>query len=43
VLGAACGAGGYAWLGLASLVLPAAICIALALRFARRPIAEAAG
>jgi uncharacterized membrane protein YoaK (UPF0700 family) len=34
-VGAACGAIGYAWLGLASLVLPAVLCFALALRFAR--------
>jgi uncharacterized membrane protein YoaK (UPF0700 family) len=34
--GAACGAAGYAWLQLTALVLPAALCIALAIRFARR-------
>lgn len=35
-LGAACGAAGYAWTGLASLALPAALCFVLALRFGRR-------
>jgi len=36
VAGAACGAGGYAWAGLVALVLPAALCVALGIRFAQR-------
>jgi len=36
VVGAACGAGGYAWLRMWSLCLPAALCLLLAARFARR-------
>ena len=36
VVGAACGAGGYAWIRMWSLCVPAALCILLAVRFARR-------
>jgi uncharacterized membrane protein YoaK (UPF0700 family) len=35
-VGAACGAAGYAWLRMWSLIVPAILCAALAARFARR-------
>jgi uncharacterized membrane protein YoaK (UPF0700 family) len=36
VFGSACGAAGEAWVGLAALLLPAALCVVLALRFTGR-------
>jgi uncharacterized membrane protein YoaK (UPF0700 family) len=36
VAGAACGAGGYAWMRMWALCLPAILCVLLAVRFARR-------